>query len=544
MKGMKRHKIILVSLMFLGVYFFITSINAQTNVTLFSVSPESGSSTTPVTINGQNLFQCAPTSTRACNVQFYDSDIRRTTVSGNEVSDTRVTATVPAELCPGKYTIRVGEVSNYSNAIPFTVLQAPSAQSDPDASAFYCRYISSITPGSGPGGTNIAISGLNLHTTVHFFNSDGTSAGTATGTVVSTYDVDTGVTGIKQFISDMTVKVPMNLQSRVYKIRVGTNQIVTINTSRPIQVPDISNAVDFSVSPTLSDFTILNVRAINIGTDRATITWDTSVPADSQVEYCTGVFHCRVFSTLDTALRTQHSVQLTGLTSNKGYFFWVKSVNGAGTAKSDGYYVFRTRAVATPTPTPTLPPIAPPVISNIQVTNVTRNSAIVTWDTDKLSDSNVGRCFARRFCLFFFYRDPTLTLSHSMTLLGLNSGAIYDIKVRSRDQLKYKTTSDMLSFTTLAGLQIFNYRVTNITSTTATIIWETNYPSDSEVKLCGSRFYCWRGLVFSDSSSTQNHLVDVVGLNSDTGYYYRLRSEDSLGEAGLKGKLLYFRTLP
>src|SRR3989344_240738 len=507
------------------VFLFLFNLGyAQTNVTLYSVSPTSGDTDTPIAITGKNLLQCAPLQLpSACNVQFHDTDARRTTVSGTVVSDTTVNALVPQGLCPGKYNIRVGELANYSNTIPFALVDSLSVQSDPSLSA--CRYAASITPAGGFSGTNIEIAGRNLHTSVHFFNFSGLKA-TVIGTVGATYPVDIGGGTIVQFISKVAVVAPASLIPGTYTVRVGSDTTT-----------DISNGVGFNVFGDTSAPSISGVRVTNITPTTADVIWNTDEPADSQVEYCPSYTRCGVGTPLDTNLVTSHVVGLSGLTPNSTYFVWVKSRDSGGNLRSLGYYVFKTAVSSTSTPTPTFssgpspsvspstPPTPPPVISNVQITNITRDSAIVTWDTDVPTDSRVFSCFLLLFCTKELAYDSTLTIAHTLDLLGLSADKKYYIKIISKDGNGLESMSNFY-FKTALGLIISNINAST-TQTTLTVSWDTNYPASSKLRVC--RFFIFCFTTVFDPALMSSHLVTVPNLRPGTRYLYQLISTDLLG---------------
>ena len=62
---------------------------------------------------------------------------------------------------------------------------------------------------------------------------------------------------------------------------------------------------------------------------RATVTWETGVPSDSQVDFGTTSSYGRSTS-LDTALVTSHTQELNTLEPDTKYFFRVKSRNADG----------------------------------------------------------------------------------------------------------------------------------------------------------------------------------------------------------------------
>lgn len=100
---------------------------------------------------------------------------------------------------------------------------------------------------------------------------------------------------------------------------------------------------------------------------------------------------------------------------------------------------------------------APPIITNVQVTNITDNSATVTWETDEIADSNVT-----------WGADPppgnttyhgAMMLSHSVMLTDLAPCTNYVFQVSSSDPYGNSATDDNLgvyySFTTVAREVIF-----------------------------------------------------------------------------------------
>ena len=526
----KKLQFIILPVLAIFLFSLANSASAQSNVTLYSVSPTSGDVGMPIVITGSNLLQCAPVHIlSACNVQFHDTDARRTTISGSVTSNTRVDAYVPGGFCPGKYTIRVGEVTNnnWSNTIPFTVIDSLTAQSNPVLNS--CRYISSIAPTSGSPGMSVVLNGRNLSSSVYFYSSSGVLRATVTGTVNSTYPVDVGGGVIVQFISRVTFAVPPNLASGTYTVRVGSDP-----------VSDISNGVDFSVFGDTAAPVISNVKIINVTSNTADVTWDTNEPADGQVEYCPNYTRCGVNSALDTNLKTSHIVRLSGLTPDKVYFIWVKSRDGLGNLNNFGYFAFKTALTATTTSSPTFSPPPPgqsisppanpsPIISNVQVTNVTRDSALVTWNTNVLADSRVASCVFVIFCFNNLVASLTLTTSHAINLTSLRPERNYYIQAKSADANGIEGSAAIVNFKTLPGIIISNVQVINVTQSSITVSWDTNYPADSRLVACYFVFFCYFYSPIVDPAITNFHSVTVSNLRSGTTYYYQASSRDPAG---------------
>lgn len=470
---------------------------AQRNVTLYSVSPASAPVGAMVVITGSNLFGCAPGATtgdRRCNVQFHDINLRRSTESGTETSNTTVQAVVAAGLCPGTTTIKVGELTDFSNAIPFTIL-------DQGAVPANCRVITSISPTSGTFGTAVTINGRLLHTNVQLYDSSLRK---------------TDVTGIMNgTATQVTFAMPNGLTPGTYSVRVGPS------------VSDVSNGLPFNfIGDTTAPF-ISNIRINNITTSGATVTWDTNEPADGQVEICPSLTRCTTNTPLISALTTSHVVNLSGLTPNARYYLWIKSRDARSNLATGGPMSFRTLAAITPTPIPP-PTVVLPVISNAQVTNITRNSATVTWTTDRPANSQVIFCTTIIFCWGTMVSDSNMTTNHSLNTSTLKPNRKYYATITSTDVSGIRSVSVRIIFATLPGLSISGVSA-SATSSSATVNWSTNYPANSRLSVCRIPVFCYSDIAVSSPDYVLSHSLTVPGLTSDARYYYTLTSVDELG---------------
>ncbi len=90
-----------------------------------------------------------------------------------------------------------------------------------------------------------------------------------------------------------------------------------------------------------------------------------------------------------------------------------------------------------------------PAISNVEATNITDNSATITWTTDEPADSRVDYGLDDSYGLFV--DDTSLVTSHSITLTGLSPSATYHSKVTSADAASNPASSADFTFTTLAA---------------------------------------------------------------------------------------------
>ncbi|MFA4829001.1 MAG: DUF1566 domain-containing protein [Thermodesulfovibrionales bacterium] len=88
----------------------------------------------------------------------------------------------------------------------------------------------------------------------------------------------------------------------------------------------------------------------------------------------------------------------------------------------------------------------PPTISNIAISNITTNSATITWTTDQPSDSLIQ--YGTTTSYGSSITDSTLTTSHSITLTNLTSSTTYHFRVTSTNSYGFSTTSGDNTFTT------------------------------------------------------------------------------------------------
>ncbi|MDZ7360073.1 MAG: M14 family zinc carboxypeptidase [candidate division KSB1 bacterium] len=92
----------------------------------------------------------------------------------------------------------------------------------------------------------------------------------------------------------------------------------------------------------------------------------------------------------------------------------------------------------------------PPVISNVQATNVTATSALITWTTDENSNSVVEYGLTTGYGSTV--SNGTNLTSHSMTLNNLTANTLYHYRVKSTDPFDNATTSGDFTFQTAVNL--------------------------------------------------------------------------------------------
>lgn len=88
-----------------------------------------------------------------------------------------------------------------------------------------------------------------------------------------------------------------------------------------------------------------------------------------------------------------------------------------------------------------------PLITNVTVTNITNNSATITWNTDEIADSVVNYGEASRVYTEIA-SDPLFVINHTIALTPLSPGTNYYFVVNSTDRSDNSAESSEYSFAT------------------------------------------------------------------------------------------------
>jgi phosphodiesterase/alkaline phosphatase D-like protein len=183
-------------------------------------------------------------------------------------------------------------------------------------------------------------------------------------------------------------------------------------------------------------------------------------------------------------------------------------------------------------------------ISNVNASEVTATSAKIDWTTNEPA---TGQVQYGRFELFYgslSRLETDLVVNHSVELSGLSAGTTYHYRVISVDAAGTEARSGDNTFTTAATDKqppvISGVVATEITATSASIIWTTNEPATSEVEYGTLRTF--GSNTPEDATLVTEHGVSLTGLIPNTRYYYRVISKDD-SENEARSTRDSFRTL-
>ena len=184
----------------------------------------------------------------------------------------------------------------------------------------------------------------------------------------------------------------------------------------------------------------------------------------------------------------------------------------------------------------TLPPAPPPVISNVQIANVTSSAATVTWTTDVLANSTVGYSTAAGNFGTEIGNPSYVTTGHSVTLFGLTQGTTYYLQAKSLNASNIIGTDangvNGYTFTT-QSVDTTPPVISNVSSgnpgySSANITWTTDENATSFLEYSTSNGFT-QGTFVGNFNLNTAHSVIINSLSANTTYYYKVHSSDTYG---------------
>lgn len=182
-----------------------------------------------------------------------------------------------------------------------------------------------------------------------------------------------------------------------------------------------------------------------------------------------------------------------------------------------------------------------PVISSVSASSVTASRATISWNTDEPSDTQVEYGTPVAYGALST-QNPAMVTGHSVAFGGLNPGALYHYRVRSKDAAGNLAVSSDFIFTTLSGADtpppiISAVAASGTTTKSATITWSTNEASDTQVEYGTTSGYGTATPL--NASMVTSHSSFLSGLSPSTSYHYRVKSKDAAGNLATSGDFTF-----
>lgn len=207
--------------------------------------------------------------------------------------------------------------------------------------------------------------------------------------------------------------------------------------------------------------------------------------------------------------------------------------------------------VGTSTP-PTSTDIVAPLISGVLATAITPTSTIIVWNTNEKSDSAVWYSTSSgvQATGTAAVASSALTKEHSLALANVSPATPYYFVVASADEAGNKAVSTQYSFSTLsapdvAAPVISGVTTTNITASSAHVIWNTNELATSKVWYSTATPVVANGTTTPSVSTpalATSHDRTLPDLIASTTYYFVVESADPSGNKA-QGAQASFSTL-
>ena len=279
---------------------------------------------------------------------------------------------------------------------------------------------------------------------------------------------------------------------------------------------DIEGAVIVQAAgtaPTLSSITVTSIAENN-----ATINWDTSEQATSQVEYGKTSSYGST-TTLNSTFIDSHSQKISNLESDTAYHYRVKSKDPNGNLS-----VSTDRSFTTSKPKDT----EAPKITSVLVVNIKDTSAKITWKTNENATSKVE--YGKTISYGLSETSTSLVNDHAISLKNLEPETNYHFRINSKDEADNEAKSSDKNFTTLseeaAGdstppSQPLNLIATPMSSTKITLTWDI---STDNVEI--SKYQIFRNNKKISDTTTTN-FTDTVKVS--TTYTYQVLAIDPVG---------------
>ncbi|OGD34112.1 hypothetical protein A2988_01360 [Candidatus Azambacteria bacterium RIFCSPLOWO2_01_FULL_46_25] len=430
-----------------------------------------------------------------------------------------------------------------------------------DASGNISRYSSAVSDiPDGQGGTDatpptiigIAVSGIKTTQATVTWTTDEL----ADSTVYYSISPSTAYGSSKAAASMVTahsITLTGLTPATTYNIRAKSVDPSANSAQADAASPGSNTAANFSFA-TASGPVISSVTTVTVAGSSATVVWNTNADSDSYVVYSTDSGLAGAQTTGTTTFvggsgTYEHRVTLTGLTTNVKYYYKVRSADASSNMAEDdnggAYYTFSTTQDMTA-----------PVISSVASALASQTSAVVTWTTNELADSQVLYGLDQNSLNQQTAVNSTMTISHSMAISNLIAGTKYYYKVVSADPSANSATSAVYDFTTSAqeflvstryiepitdktSPLITEFSVTDVSDLGARVSWSTDEPADSFVVYGRTELL---GRTVGDFAQTRRHTVTLENLQENADYYVKAKSRDDANNAS-ESKTLVFRTV-
>ncbi|MEK7584068.1 MAG: fibronectin type III domain-containing protein, partial [Patescibacteria group bacterium] len=190
------------------------------------------------------------------------------------------------------------------------------------------------------------------------------------------------------------------------------------------------------------------IGPLSAGTTQTVLSLTTDENATCRYGITANTAYSSLLITFATTGGSTHSSQLNGLQNGTTQAYYVRCQDAADNINTTDYTISFQVLTSSVSQTDT----TPPVIHNVQSTNITQTTATIRWDTDESANSTVEFGVASSFGQASSTNG--LVTSHTIILGNLSSNTQYTYRVKSTDTFQNTGTGQTNAFTTLSSINI------------------------------------------------------------------------------------------
>ncbi len=255
------------------------------------------------------------------------------------------------------------------------------------------------------------------------------------------------------------------------------------------------------------------------GTTSVTITWTTSRNADTFVDYGTTTSYGLSYAVREDV--TEHTVKITNLSPGTIYHYRIQSLDAGDLRDYDSNQGRSSDLSFTTDPAPAL--------SNVGFADVTTDSAILTFETNKASTSTIDYGTSTNYGKQITDESSGSTTKHTLRLSKLDDGTTYQLKITIVDVDGNSLSSTGHAFTTIARPVISGVRFETLNTeaqTAVKVTWKTNVPTTGSVTYVSDK---GESKEVATSQYEVDHQFVVHNLLDQSVYKIQALSRDQFG---------------
>ena len=165
-----------------------------------------------------------------------------------------------------------------------------------------------------------------------------------------------------------------------------------------------------------------------------------------------------------------------------------------------------------------------PGISEVTISDIRLNSAIVSWKSTTISNSELRYGKTNTYGMTAQDQSSSSVTVHVIKLDTLDHSSTYHFKISSIDADGNTVSSDDYSFETLKFPIVSNLKIEqlkNMPTSTVKVTWDSNVPTTSVVNYGGKES--------AKSLLETKHSVTITGLKDNTTYNFSVTGRDQYG---------------